>query len=70
MAMRGWLISWVIIIIASLASSELQEGYYPNTAAVPPSICSGDLSFTKGYRCEDYDVRIFVIISYTISLFM
>ncbi|KAL8102400.1 hypothetical protein AgCh_027040 [Apium graveolens] len=53
---RGWLISGVIIILASLARSELQEVHYDNTAAPPRSICSGDLSFTKGYKCEDYNV--------------
>ncbi|XP_074340628.1 triacylglycerol lipase 2-like isoform X1 [Apium graveolens] len=53
---RGWLISGVIIILAILARSDLQEVQYDNTAAPPRSICSGDLSFTKGYKCEDYDV--------------
>ncbi|KAL1834681.1 hypothetical protein DCAR_0104894 [Daucus carota subsp. sativus] len=56
MVVRGWLINGVIIYIASLVSSEVQELYHQENAAVPPSICSGDLSFTKGYRCVDYNV--------------
>ncbi|WOG85705.1 hypothetical protein DCAR_0104896 [Daucus carota subsp. sativus] len=47
------------IIVAVKASSIHGESlglYHQNARAVPPSICSGDLSFTKGYRCEDYEV--------------
>lgn len=62
MVMHGWLVSGMIIIITSLVSSELQEVYHQNIeAAIPPSICSGDLSFTKGYRCRDYDVSNLLI---------
>lgn len=67
MVVRGWLINGVIIYIASLVSSEVQELYHQENAAVPPSICSGDLSFTKGYRCVDYNVSNFVIIWHVVS---
>ncbi|KAL1834683.1 hypothetical protein ACET3Z_004334 [Daucus carota] len=54
---KWWLV--IISIVAVKASSIHGESlglYHQNARAVPPSICSGDLSFTKGYRCEDYEV--------------
>ncbi|KAK1367704.1 LICH hydrolase [Heracleum sosnowskyi] len=65
MAVHGWLlvISGLLIVTTNLVSSELQKAarhnkaaLHNNAAAVPHSICSGDFSFTKGYRCQDYDV--------------
>lgn len=59
MAVYRWLpvISGLVIVTASFVSSELQNAAHDqNTTAVPPNICTGDLSLTKGYRCQDYDV--------------
>ncbi|WOG85704.1 hypothetical protein DCAR_0104895 [Daucus carota subsp. sativus] len=59
MAVHGWLlvISVLVIVTVSFASSKLQGvSQHNNVAASPHSICSGDFSFTKGYRCQDYDV--------------
>lgn len=61
---KWWLV--IISIVAVKASSIHGESlglYHQNARAVPPSICSGDLSFTKGYRCEDYEVCDSIVLS-------
>lgn len=68
MAAYGWLICVMLLMVGSLASSQNVLGH--NHSKYPPdlsTICHDD-SLTKGYKCEDYDVRKSLLISPTVSV--